>query len=443
MNRRSFLTTSSMATGMTILPSRIITGQTSPNNKLNLALIGASGRGNAHHGWIGKENVVALCDVDEEHLAHGLKKFPKAKTFRDWRKCLDFEGLDAIVIATPDHHHAFISNWALNRDLHVYCEKPLAITVEEARTVRENWLSKKGKLATQVGTQMHAQPNYARMKEMILDGAIGELQQVIGWGNRKLPRDGYFKAEGKPPSNLDWDLWLGPARDHPYNPQYFSGGDGGANCLKWNMFRDFGVGQMGDMGSHMMDMCWNGMDATSPTAIKAKGEAFNKDVTPVKLEAHFDHPAIDWRGPVRLSWYQGGALPRMPHRGLDADKIGHGVMFKGKKGFIIADYHNRMFLPSAKDGDLAYYTPRKKEDQLPAIGAFHQNWVDACKDPSKSTCCDFEYSSQYIEQMILALVAHEVETPLEYDGKAGKITNNEQANTLLSRKYRKGWTLNG
>lgn len=442
MNRRNFLTKSSLATaGLTILPSGIVRGQ-SANNKLNIALIGASGRGNAHHGWIAQENVVALCDVNEDHLAHGLKKFPKAKTYRDWRQCLDHKGLDAIVIATPDHHHAFISNWALNRDLHVYCEKPLAITVEEARTVRANWLTKKGKLATQVGTQMHAQPNYARMKEMIRDGAIGELKQVIGWGNRKIPRDAYFKAEGKPPANLDWDIWLGPAKEHPYNPGYFAGGSGGSNCLKWNMFRDFGVGQMGDMGSHMMDMLWNGIDATFPTSVKASGETFNPDIAPVKLEAHFEHPANDWRGAVRLSWYQGGALPRMPYKGLDADKIGHGAMFKGDKGFIIADYHNRLIMPNAKDGDLSYYVPRKKAEQLPAIGAFHQNWLDACKDPSKSTCCDFEYSSQYIEQMILGLVAHQVGEGFDYDGKAGK-TSNAKANALLSRTYRKGWTLNG
>ncbi len=443
MNRRSFLSKSSLAaTGLTILPSGLLRGETSSTNKLNIALIGVWGRGTAHHGWIKDENVVALCDVDEEHLGMALKKFPKAKTYTDWRKCLEQKDLDAVVIATPDHHHAFISNWALNRGLHVYCEKPLAITVEEARTVRANWLSKKGKLATQVGTQMHAQPNYARMKEMILDGAIGELKQAIGWGNRKIPRETYYKAEGKPPANLDWDLWLGPAKGHAYSPKYFAGGDRGSNCLEWNMFRDFGVGQMGDMGSHFMDMLWNGIDATFPTTAKATGDPFNPDVTPVKLEAHFDHPANDWRGPIRLSWYQGGALPRMPHRGLDAAAIGHGAMFKGTKGFIIADYTNRILIPAGKDNDLSYYKPRSKEEQAPEI-AHHQQWLDACRDPSKSTGCDFEYSSQYIEQMILGLIAHQVGETLEYDGKAGKITNHADANALLSRKYRDGWVLNG
>ncbi|PXA04379.1 gfo/Idh/MocA family oxidoreductase [Coraliomargarita sinensis] len=442
MNRRHFISRTGLAAGLTILPSGLLRGQ-SANDKLNIALIGVWGRGTAHHGWLAQENVVALCDVDGEHLGLALKKFPKAKTYTDWRKCLEQKDLDAVVIATPDHHHAFISNWALNRDLHVYCEKPLAITVEEARTVRANWLGKKGKLATQVGTQMHAQPNYARMKEMILDGAIGDLQGVIGWGNRKIPREGYYAAEGKPPPYLDWNLWLGPAEKHAYSPKYFAGGDRGSNCLEWNMFRDFGIGQMGDMGSHMMDLCWNGIDANFPTSIRASGGPFNPEVTPVKLEAHFEHPANDWRGPIRLSWYQGGALPRSPYRGIDLDAIGHGAMFKGDKGFIIADYYKRLLIPSGKEADLSYYTPRTIEDQLPEIGKFHQNWLDACKDPAKSTCCDFEYSSQYIEQMLLGLVAHQVGEPLDYDGRVGRITNHDGANSLLRKKYRPGWVLNG
>jgi hypothetical protein len=200
MNRRNFLTqTALVGTGITILPSGVIAGTRSPNDKLNIALIGVWGRAKAHYGWLAEQNVVALCDINEAHFAHALKEFPNAKTYIDWRQCLDHKGLDAVVICTADHHHAFISNWALNRDLHVYCEKPCAIGVEEARVLRKNWLSKKGKLASQVGTQMHAQDNYARIKEMIRDGAIGDLQSAIAWGNRKLPRDGYFKAEGTPP----------------------------------------------------------------------------------------------------------------------------------------------------------------------------------------------------------------------------------------------------
>lgn len=443
MQRRNFINTTALTgAGLALLPGGVLTAKDSPNNKLNIALIGVSGRALAHYGWLKEQSVVALCDINEAFFKDALVAFPGAQTYTDWRKCIDHKGLDAVVIYTPDHHHAFISNWALNRDLHVYCEKPLAISVEEARVVRANWLTKKGKLATQVGTQMHAQPNYPRIKEMILDGAIGELKSAVGWGNRKIPRDGYLPAAGKPPAGLHWDLWLGPSPDRPYNPQYFSG-NSGANCLEWNMFWDWGVGQIGDMGSHMMDLLWNGVGASLPTSIRATGDPFNPEVTPVMLETHFEHPANDWRGPIRVSWHQGGSLPRNPRTFINFDQIGHGVMFQGTQGFIIADYSRRLLVPDGKDADLSYYKPRSKEQQLPPVGQFHQNWIDACKDPSKSTCCDFEYHSHLIEQMLLGLVAYRAGETLEYDGVIGKITNNPDANEFLSRKYRDGWVLNG
>jgi predicted dehydrogenase len=443
MNRRKFLNTSTLATaGLTILPSGIMAGTRSPNDKLNIALIGVWGRGLAFYDSLSKENVVALCDINEAFFADALKRFPGAKTYTDWRKCLDQKDLDAVVICTADHHHAFIANWALNRGLHVYCEKPLAITVEEARVVRENWLTKKGKLATQVGMQRHADPNFNRIKELIRDGAIGELQAAAAWGNRQIRRDGYHPAEGRPPAGLHWDQWLGPAPLRPYNPNYFKG-DAGANCLEWNMFWDYGAGQIGDMGSHTMDILWNAVDATLPVSAEAKGEAFNPDVTPVECESHFQHPANDWRGPLRVSWYQGGAMPRSPSPAVNLKAIGHGVWFKGSKGFLIADFTSRIIIPFGAEADLSYYRPRPKEEQLPPLGHFQRQWIDACKNPALETACDFEYSANMIEQMLLGLVAYRTGEKIEYDPATGKVTNNSAANEFISRKYREGWVLNG
>lgn len=443
MNRRDFLSRSTLAgTGLLLLPSGIMAGTRSPNNKLNIALIGVWGRGLAHYDCLNKENVVALCDINEALFADALKRFPGATTYTDWRKCLEQKDLDAVVICTADHHHAFIANWALNRGLHVYCEKPLAITVEEARAVRANWLTKKGRLATQVGTQLHADPNFNRIKELIRDGAIGDLQSAVAWGNRQIRREGYFPAEGTPPAGLHWDLWLGPAPLRPYNPAYFRG-KAGANCLEWNMFWDYGAGQTGDMGSHTMDLLWNAVDATLPTTAEAKGEAFHPDVTPVECEFHFNHPANDWRGPLRVSWYQGGVMPRSPSRSIDLKTIGHGAWFKGSMGFLVADFTSRIILPYGPDADLSYYKPRSKEKQLPAMGHFQQQWIDACKDPSHATACDFEYGANMIEQMLLGLVAYRAGGKIEYDPVAGKVTNLPEANEFLSRNYRDGWVLNG
>jgi predicted dehydrogenase len=445
MNRRNFIRTTTLGVATPLIVTKFkLFGADVPSNKLNLALIGSWGRGEAHFDSLATQNVVALCDVNEDHIAFGLKRFPAAKTYVDWRKLLDDHrvlGLDGIVICTTDHTHAFISNWALNRGLHVYCEKPLANTVEEARIVRANFLKNKGKLATQVGMQRHAFPNFNRLRELVHDGAIGDLKAAFAWGNRQLRRPGYLPAEGSPPSTLHYDLWLGPAPFHPYNPGYFSG-EPGANCLQWNMYWDFGNGQVGDMGSHTMDLVWNVLDAESPTSAEAKGEPFNPEVAPVTMEAHFENPANAWRGPVRVSWYQGGVLPRSPREFIDLNKIGHGAMFKGSRGFILADFNSRMILPYGDQADMTYYKPRAKEDVIPPIGQFQKEWFDACKG-NLETSCDFDYSSRMIEQMILGLVAYRVGKKIDYDGVAGRVTNSPEADALLSREYREGWTLNG
>jgi len=442
MNRRHFITKAATGAGFLILPSGTRAGKNAPGNKLNVALIGVWGRGLAHYDSLSEENVVALCDVNEKRFPDALKRFPNAKTYVDWRKCLEQKDLDAVVICTADHTHAFVANWALNRDLHVYCEKPLAITVEEARVVRANWLSKKDKLATQVGMQRHAEQNFNRVRELIRDGAIGELKAAYAWGNRQIRRDGYLIGDGAPPEGFHYDLWLAGSPYHPYNPGYFSGG-AGANCLSWNMFWDFGAGQIGDMGSHTMDLLWNAVDAKLPTSAEAKGEEFNPDVTPVTCESHFEHPANDWRGPIRVSWYQGGVMPTNPKPYIDLKQIGHGAMFKGTKGFVVSDFGSRIVLPYGDESDLTYYKPRTKETVLPPIGHFQKQWINACKDTSLKTACDFEYSGNMIEQMLLGLVAYRVGKKIEYDGATGKVTNCPEANEFLGRKYREGWTLNG
>jgi predicted dehydrogenase len=442
MKRRVFLKTAAAAgVGWMVLPSGLRANLKSANGKLNVALIGTWGRGEAHYGPLSNENVVALCDVDENHLAQAAGKFPQAKTYVDWRKCLEQKDLDAVVCCTTDHTHAFIANWAMLRGLHVYCEKPLAITVEEARTVRATYLKNKDKLATQVGTQRHANENFNRVQELVRDGAIGELKAAYAWGDRQLRRKGYLPAEGEPPKTLQYDLWLGPSPEHPYNPGYFSGGSG-ANCLQWNMYWDFGTGQLGDMGSHTMDLVWNAIGAGLPTSAEAKGEAFNPDVTPVELEAHFEHPANDWRPPIRVSWYQGGLMPNSPKEYFDLRKIGHGAMFKGSRGFLVADFDSRILLPFGNDADLTYYKPRTKATVLPPVGHFVDEWINACKGNLK-TSCDFDYGGAMMEQMLLGLVAYRVGKKIEYDGAAGRVTNSPEADALLRRTYRQGWSLAG
>ncbi len=437
--RRDFLcTAAAAAASLTILPAGLRGGPTAPSNKLNIAMIGTWGRALAHFDAVRGENVVALCDIDENHIDSAAKEFPSAKRYVDWRKALDQKDLDAVVCSTTDFTHAFVANWAINRGLHVYCEKPLANTVQEARVARANYLKNRNKIATQVGTQRHENPNFDRVREAIRDGAVGTLQHVHVWGDRQLRRDGYFPAEGQPPANLHYDLWLGPVGPHPYNPEYFSRGPG-ANCLSWNMFWDFGSGQIGDMGSHTIDLAWNAIDAGLPTAAEAHGEPFNPDVTPVDLTATFDHPANSWRPAIKLTWYQGAHKPS-DCCGQDVSKIGHGALFQGDKGMVIADFGTMSIVPSG--GDLSYYAPRPEESRTPPMGNFQTQWINACKGDLK-TSCDMEYSGNAIEQMLLGLVAYRVGKKLDYDGAAGRVTNSDEANALLSKQYREGWRLDG
>ncbi len=442
MYRRQFIGAAATTAALAAMPGWARARRQSANDKLNVALIGVWGRGLAFYDTLDRENVVALCDVNEARFADALKRFPRAQTYIDWRKCLDHKGLDAVIICTPDHHHAFIANWALNRDLHVYCEKPLAISVEEARIVRAKWLTKKGKLTTQVGMQRHAYPNFNRVRELIRGGAIGELQAASAWGDRQIRRPGYPPAEGEPPAGLHWDLWIGPSPMHPYSPSYFAGGPG-MNCLSWNMYWDFGAGQIGDMGSHTMDLLWNAVDAGLPTSAEAKGEPFNPDVTPVTCESHFEHPANSWRGPIKVSWYQGGAMPESPSKWVDLRKIDHGALFEGTRGYLIADFTSRMLLPIGDKADMTYYTPPKPDAVTPNLGDFPGQWLRACRDPGLKTACDFGYSADMIEQLLLGLVAYRAGKKIAYDPVAGEVTDVPAANAFLSRKYRSGWTLDG
>jgi hypothetical protein len=526
MKRRELL--QSAAAGLTILKSGTLRGQNAPSNRLNVALVGVWGRGTAHYNALLNENVVALCDINDLRTKEALELFPKAKTYWDWRRMLDQKDVEAVIICTADHHHAFIANWALNRNMHVFCEKPLGISVEEVRTVRANYLGRRAKVATQHGTQRHAFPNFERLRELVLDGAIGELKRVHSWDARELPRPGYPKAEGQPPASLHYEQWIGPSPYHPYSPQYF-GGTSGLNCLFWNMYRDFGVGQMGDMGAHTMDLVWNVVDAGAPTSIDIDwdvSDKYNPDICPVKLKAHFTQPANAWRGPIELVWYQGGLKPEVPRSYIDLSRVGNGAIFEGTKGTIFADFTSRILIPNNDDGDFTYYKRRESGNLLPLVGgvgqptqgvpprpaprpgqaapplpagftampsatpsangfpvvqmldgkvpaalglpnttvtqmaggggrrtpdAFQQDWLDACKGKSNSvvhgtsskTHCDFDYAGSMMEQMLLGLVAHRAGKKLEYDPATGRVTNMNEANDYLKRKYRDNWTLNG
>ena len=434
MKRREFLKRSAVVgAGLVIVRSGVLRAGESPNDKLNMAIIGVAGRGGGNMNAVKGENIVALCDVDEKHLAGAAKRFPEAKTYTDWRKCLEQKDIDAVVCSTTDHTHAFVNVWAMNRGKHVYCEKPLANSVHEARMVRETYLKHKGKLATQMGTQVHSSDNFRRVVELVRRGSIGTVKDCHVWCSR-TPAGGDYLAEVEPvPEHLHWDLWIGPSPFHPYNPGYVG------SCLKWNRFWDFGSGQIGDMGSHMMDLAYWALELRFPTTCEATGTPLSTDTCPQWLKASWDHPANDWRPAIKVHWYDGGKKPGMPMNVFDREKMFKGLLFRGDKGWLLADYGYRMLRPN---GDLTYYKPPKREELIPRSPGHHKEWIIGCKT-GKPTLCNFDYSGALIEHNLLALAAYRVGKKLEWDAKKLKATNCPEADQYIKKTYREGWTLNG
>jgi len=438
IDRRSFVKTgAAAAAGFMIVKSGVLAAGKSPNEKLNIAVIGCGKRGTPNAKSVSKENIVALCDCNENNLAKIAKTYPNAKTYIDWRKCLEQKDIEAVLVSTIDHTHAFVNVWAMNRGLHVYSEKPLANSVHEARVVRETYLKNKGKIATQMGVQRHAIPNMARIVELIKDGAIGKPSEVRLWSGRK-PVGGDYLPEEPVPAGLHWDLWVGPSPNHPFNSTYIAGG-----CLKWNRFWDFGSGQIGDMGSHIMDIAWWALDLGQPTSAKCEGSPVSPYTLPTWITAEWEHPANSWRGPVTVYWYDADKRPGVPSKSFTLEKMDNGAIFKGDKGYLVCDFTNRYIMP-VKNNDMTQFKPPKPDEVIPDAPNqnHHEEWIKACKTGGP-TRTDFDYSGTMIEQNLLALVAYRVGKKLDYDPKTGKATNCPEAGQYLQKTYRDGWVLNG
>lgn len=428
-HRRAFLRNTTYASlGIWIVSRSGHAKEPSPNERLNIGIIGVNHRGAANTNSVKSENIAALCDVDDRYLADAAKKFPGAKTYNDWREMVDQKDLDAVVVSTTDHTHAFASVWAMRRGLHVYCEKPLAHSVYEARVMRDTY--KKAKVATQMGTQIHATDNYRRVVELIQSGAIGPVREVHVWCGRVGPTPDRPEGSEPVPEHLHWDLWIGPAPFRPYHSRYMPG------CMTWEQWWDFGNGCIGDMGSHLIDLPFWALELEHPTTAEAKGEPRHPDSYPNWLIAHWDHPAKGDRPALKLHWYDGIQRPESPP-GHDLSKWGIGVLFKGDEGQLLADYRRRILLPEEKFED---FEPPKPWIE-PSLG-HHAEWIHACKTGA-ATLCNFDYSGRLIENNLLATVAFRLDQKLQWDAANLKAVGCPAADDYIRRPYREGWVLEG
>ncbi len=415
----------------------------SPNGKLNIAIIGTGGRGGANINGVKGETIYALCDTNPGALAAAKKRFGGAKTTSDWREIVTDPAIDAVVVSTADHHHALASIAAMRAGKHVYSEKPLAHTVQEARWMQEEYLKRKDKIATQMGTQIHATSNYRRAVELVQAGAAGTIKEAHVWCGRSIKSVGEaVLPEQAVPAGFNWDVWLGPAPDRAYNDGYWKGGN-----LNWNRRWEFGNGVLGDMGSHLIDLPFWALDLKRPNKVISKGPAADPiGATPSQI-ATWHHPDANVgggkRGAIDLTWYHGPegmkamAKYLQPKLGDDT-KIGKwhiGVAFIGDEGIVVSDYSKIVHSPKAKFADF-----KRPEQSIPKSAGHYNEWLKACKGEGE-TLCNFDYSGALIEHNLLGNVAHRAGVGKSFDWDAEKlsITNDEAANALLSKTYRKGW----
>ncbi|MDO4628444.1 MAG: Gfo/Idh/MocA family oxidoreductase [Planctomycetia bacterium] len=430
MNRRDMLKTS-LATGL-FLPgiSGLAFGDDSPNERVNVALIGIGGQGGHQVGGLASQNVVALCDCDDARAGKVYERLPNAKKYYDFRKMFDemSNQFDAVAVSTPDHTHFHPSYIAMSLDKHLYLEKPMAHCVKECRILTE--MARERKLATQLGMQRHAMPQMRRTIEAIQSGAIGEITEVYSrvGGNRGMPEA--LKFDTPKPENLDWDVWIGPAKFRPYTADLCP--------YKWRFWWDYGTGETGNWCCHIMEIPFWALNLTYPEKISATGPEVDAERTSKGMDVVFDFPAVGDRKAVKLYWSHGGFnreikkhLEKFPNM-----KQGNNI-FIGTKGIISCDFSwHEVHLYDEK---AEYQVP---EETIPASPGFHREWINAIKGGEVATC-NFDYSGKIAEAGLLGNAAYRVgaKDGIRWDWKAIKSPDCAAIDEFNYPNYRKGWEL--
>ena len=435
-------------TGMALpLASVARPGRAAANDKLRLAGIGVGGMGGADLAALSSHpnvEVVALCDVNEKALESAGGRVPQAKRFVDFRKLyeeLPSSAYDAVVVSTPEHTHALATLPALREKKHVYCEKPLTHSVREARLIAE--AARAAGVATQMGTQIHADDNYRRVVELVQAGAIGPISEVHVWVDRawgwQSPEDAkkyndLVSVQERPtgsspiPPQLNWDLWLCPAPARPFHEVYFPG-------PKWYRWWDFGNGTMSDLGSHWIDLPFWALKLDAPKTIEAFGPPPHPEIAPASMRAVYEYGPREGMPAVQVSWYQGVEKPEI-WKSKGIPQWDSGVLFVGKKGMLLSDYGKYVLLPENEFKDF-----KAPEPTIPKSIGHHAEWIHACKTGAPTTC-NFEYSGRLTEANHLGNVAFRTGKKIAWDTWACKVTNAPEAEAFVKREYRKGWTLN-
>lgn len=476
--RRSFLKKGAIASSIFIVPRHVLggVGYTAPSDRLNLAAIGAGGKGKSdilNASVNGRERVVALCDVDfSGTAAASVENFPKAKLYKDYRVMLDKQkNIDAVTISTPDHLHGPAAAYAMERGIHVYVQKPLTHNIKEARMLTE--MAREKQIVSQMGNQGGSNPLLGMVQKWVDSGVLGAISKVEVWTNRPVWPQGYAMPqpdESLKPKDLNWDLWLGPAEYRPYTPNL--------HPFNWRGWWDYGTGALGDVGCHLIDIPFRTLGLKYPTNAECSvgtvySQMWTADYHPEGcppssfITLNFDGTEKS-NSPIEMTWSDGGIRPSHPDIiPADSDIGGpgsnNGVLIIGENGIISTNINDSSPLTPKlylNDGSTEF-GPEKEENEEPEYG--HQRkWVDACKAGFNSPehlalTSSFDYAGPMTETVLMGNLAirsymlreENAEGKMDWlgrkkllwDGENMKITNLEEANQFVGRTYRKGWEI--
>ncbi|MBP1605899.1 MAG: putative dehydrogenase [Acidobacteria bacterium] len=461
--RRFMTTTASAAAGLMIVPRHVLGGPhfVAPSDKVNVALIGAGGQGMQNARALLQEDdcqIIAVADPAEEWdlsawyyggtsgrgparvlvEQHYAEKTPnhRCAVYEDFRVMLEKEAsIDAVLIATPDHLHAYVSILAMKAGKHVYCEKPLTHNIREARLVAR--VAAETGVATQMGNQGRSGEGHRQTVEWLADGAIGAVREVHAWSGAPQTSASAPAAEGprEKPAGFNWDLWLGPRAERPYSGAY--------TPYSWRYYWDFGNGTMADMSIHHLDPAFNALGLDAPLTVESSASRVDAETVTASQLVAYRFGAQAGRGPVTVYWYDHGLRPPTPV-GMDPDdprqRLGegdNGLLVVGEKGVLTCAGWSGMPRLLPLDLHFAYKRPPRS---LPRVAGHHADWLQACKGGTPA-CSRFEYGARLTEFVLLGPLALRTGKMLKWDAPGMRATNAPEAQPMIEGTYRKGWEL--
>lgn len=427
------LSVAAMKTGPALAATR------SANEKLNIAIIGVGGQGTYSFNAVRRENLVAVADVDTVRAGKPLESFPEKARFTDYRVMLDKmeKDIDAVVVATPDHTHFHPAYMAMDMNKHLYLEKPMAHNVWEIRKLTE--IAARNGLATQLGMQRHVKDNMHRVTELVQSGALGDITEVHSWVSSDR---GMYPRLTEPqtiPATLDYDLWLGPVEHKPYDSKITPYG--------WRFWWDFGTGESGNWGCHILDIPYAALNLEYPTSAAASGPEPHPEMSCTEMHTWFDFPAKGGRQALKLHWYQAPGGPEiLKQYGMVNDGVNN--LFIGTKGVLLCGFDTRYLYQQDANGAwkivlthedaMAFDVPEKT---VPDSPGFHQEWLNACKGDSTAPTCNFGYSGPLSETVLLANAAFRSKSSFDWDHETMTCVDAPGAQAFIKPSYKKGWEI--